>query len=428
MMKKLGLLAFILGLVIAFALPAMAFTIDGAKGEKMYIGGIFMTDFGYWGRSKELIAGIPGQNNNFSDRTEFIASIPIHSTLHGSVEVGNVGGFWEFGLGTDNISGRTSSNPTNTVDFRKLYGYYNFGNCQLMAGKNDGYLYSVVPWQVMGVMHDNHVYGFGWGAFYDIRSPQVRFTQNVNKMFGWQISLVQPTELTDAFVPQLVQPGGPPAAANANNAKSYASWPLVAAKVMMNFGMVSLYPAFGIQQAKWNDGRGDDSVTAYYGLLPVVVKLNGFTGIIQGGWGQNINQISNLEGIPPAGAVAPGVSGGFQNYYRDASGSIKNTTGFNGFIDVSYQFGPAAPHLYFGYDRAQNSDIFGKQGGDDNNVRMMYGASINWMIAPSFYVIPEFTYYDYGKSPFPTLTNGRIQTNQDIGKEWIGGVEFRFVF
>ena len=42
----------------------MAFTIDGAKGEKMYIGGTFMTDFGYWDRSKELIAGMPGQNND----------------------------------------------------------------------------------------------------------------------------------------------------------------------------------------------------------------------------------------------------------------------------------------------------------------------------------------------------------------------------
>ena len=60
MMKKLGLLAFILGLVIAFAMPALAFTIEGAKGEKMYIGGTFMTDFGSWYRSKELIAGKPG--------------------------------------------------------------------------------------------------------------------------------------------------------------------------------------------------------------------------------------------------------------------------------------------------------------------------------------------------------------------------------
>ena len=142
MMKKLGLLALILGLVIAFAVPAMAFTIDGAKGEKMYIGGVFMTDFGYWGRSKELIAGIPGQNNNFSDRTEFIATIPVHSTLHGSLEVGNVGGFWEFGLGANNISLGTGG---QTVDFRKLYGYYNFGNCQILAGKTDGYLYSSSP-------------------------------------------------------------------------------------------------------------------------------------------------------------------------------------------------------------------------------------------------------------------------------------------
>ncbi len=38
-MKKLGLFALISGLVIAFAMPVLAFTIEGAKGEKMYIDG-----------------------------------------------------------------------------------------------------------------------------------------------------------------------------------------------------------------------------------------------------------------------------------------------------------------------------------------------------------------------------------------------------
>ena len=89
---------------------------------------------------------------------------------------------------------------------------------------------------------------------------------------------------------------------------------------------------------------------------------------------------------------------------------------------MAYTFGPATPHLYFGYDNEKNSDIYGKlPNSDDNNTRMMYGASINYMIAPQFYVIPEFTYYDYGKSPI-------LANKPDIGKEWIGGVQFRFVF
>ncbi len=104
-MKKLGLFALVLGLVVAFALPAFAFTIEGAKGEKMYIGGTFMTEFGYWHRDKELIGG-PG--TSLSERTEFFTSVPNYSTLRGTLQVGNVGGYWEFGMGGNLLSTTTS--------------------------------------------------------------------------------------------------------------------------------------------------------------------------------------------------------------------------------------------------------------------------------------------------------------------------------
>ena len=50
-----------------------------------------------------------------SDRTEFIAPIPIHSTLHGTVEVGNVGGFWEFGMGANNISAAITAEQNSRI-------------------------------------------------------------------------------------------------------------------------------------------------------------------------------------------------------------------------------------------------------------------------------------------------------------------------
>ena len=411
MMKKLGLFALILGLVIAFALPAMAFTIEGAKGEKMYIGGTIMTDLGAWYRSKELIAGVPGYGkSDVSDRTEFYDNVLLHSVLHGTVEVGNAGMLWEFGMGEDRnpsmllgSSPPAADTPTSYVETRLLYGWYNFGNCQILAGKNHGQLYSVVPWQTMGVWQ-GHVYGFGWGAIYDQRNAQVRFTQNVNKQVGWQISLVDPDYYTDTVA------GG----VNAVNSKSYTYLPQIDAKVMLNFGMVALYPAFGYQYMKWDNvpSGADDNVQSWFGLLPVIVTVGGFTGTIQAGYGQNVDAFLTFEP-------------GFAKYQRLLNGQIKNTNTLNGFVDLAYTFGPATPHIYFGYDNAKNSDVYGKTGGDDNNTRLMYGASINYMIVPQFYVIPEFTYYDYGKQVGQA---NAANLGKDIGKEWIGGVQFRFVF
>ena len=220
MMKKLGLLAFILGLVIAFAMPALAFTIEGAKGEKMYIGGTILTDIGAWSRSKELIAGVPG-STALSDRTEFYDNVLLHSVLHGTVEVGPAGMLWEFGMGENRNPSELLGANTSYVETRLLYGWYNFGNCQILAGKNHGQLYSVVPWQTMGVWQ-GHVYGFGWGSIYDQRNAQIRFTQNVTKQVGWQISLVDPDQYADA-------------AASPANKNSYTYLPQVDAKVMPEF-------------------------------------------------------------------------------------------------------------------------------------------------------------------------------------------------
>ena len=91
----------------------------------------------------------------------------------------------------------------------------------------------------------------------------------------------------------------------------------------------------------------------------------------------------------------------------------------NGFIDLAYTFGPAVPHIYFGYDKAGNSDVW--KTGEDNVVRTMVGASLYYKVAEGFYLIPEFTLYDYGKKP-----NDAAKT--ELGKEWLGGVQIRFVF
>ena len=76
----------------------------------------------------------------------------------------------------------------------KLYGYYKFGNCTFLAGKTDGHIMSVTPYQNFGFENNNHTGGFGWGSIYDTRSVQVRFSQDVSKTFGYDI-FSRPTRL-----------------------------------------------------------------------------------------------------------------------------------------------------------------------------------------------------------------------------------------
>jgi len=417
-MKKLGLLALVLGMIVAFAVPAMSFTIEGAKGEKMYIGGVFMTDIGYYSRSKEL-------TGTGTDQTQFVTAVPIHSRLHGSLEVGNVGGYWEFGMGGSeaNTSG-ASFNTNNYVETRLLYGWYKFGNCELRLGKDHGYYYSVVPSQYFGLNWDAHVFGYGWGNVYDTREPQIRFTQNVTKQFGYMITLMQPVVFTDPVL----------AATNATspNRLSYNYLPRLAVKLMMDFGMFKFYPAFQGQYAKWDNLSQvapystlkispDDNVTSWQALLPVVMTAGPFKGTVQFFYGQN--------DAPFYG----GFASSFHSWGRDpSSGAIKTATSMGGFVNLAYTVGAATPAIYFGYDQAKNTDLYSNKynqlypGGDDYNARMMLGASVNIKIAEGFFVIPEFTWYDYGK--YPAGAASGANAGKDVGKEWLGGVQFMFVF
>jgi hypothetical protein len=398
-MKKFVLFALSTALLMAMAMPALSFSIEGAKGEKMYIGGQFFTDFMWWSRSKEI-------TNSGTDQTQFILAIPTNSKLRGSLEVGNVGGYWEFGMGGSeaNTSGAGSGATNNYVETRKLYGWYKFGNCEIRAGKDDGYVLTLAAAQFIGKNDGNHSGLKGWGAIEDYRDPQVRFTQNVNKNFGYMITLLQPVVFTESTV-----------AATDPQRLSYNQFPRVALKLMLNFDMISLYPAFIYQAAKWDNlnqtaawsGKSvDDMMYSWLAILPVRLKAGPFVATAQFGYGQNLGTFIDYES-------------GYQKYFRDAGGRIKDTTAMNGFIDLAYTFGPVTPHIYAGFDRASNSDQW--KVGDDYNLRQAYGISVPIKIAEGFFIAPEFDYYNYGTKPGDAKRS-------DLGKEILAGIQFQFIF
>jgi hypothetical protein len=418
-MKKFKLIVLGFGLMMALVLPARSFTIEDAKEGKMYIGGWFTTDMGWQYRDKDFMKFSTGIN---TDNTNFFLNVPVHSALHGSFEVGQVGGFWEFGMGgqTPNASGSSGLlfpqfNTNAYVETRKLFGYYKFGNFEIRVGKDDRYcVHEWVP-QFLGGMENLHWFGYGWGAVYDTRDPQIRFTHNVNKQFGYMITLLQAVVLTPN-----------PAVAGTPTQASYSPLPRLAVKGMLDFGWIRLYPAFQIQNAQWDNLQSlpsyaglspDDNVTSWLGILPIVVRAGAFTGKIQAGYGQN------------AGVFYGGFASPAHFIYRDPAGRIKNTTDIFGFVSLGYNIGPAYPSIYLGYDNAMNSDEW--KVGNNYSTRLMYGASVFVNVVKSltpsvwpgysFGIAPEIDFYDYGSVP-------GVSGSPTRGKEAIFGVQFMFWF
>jgi len=415
-MKKLAIFALVLGLAVAFTVPAFAFKIESAKDQTFYFGGTIMTDIGYWGQSKER-TGVYGETNS---RTSFFLNTPRHSNIKTIIESGNTGAYFELRYGRDwassheqgdtattnaNAGSADKNNRLNYIEPAQLYGWYKFGNCRILAGKTAGQTFTLVPYQNLGLDTANHIYGFGWGAFYDDRATQIRFEQTISKAFAWHIALVQPwyTDYTNAL---------------GQNFDSYAQFPAVALKFTMNFGPVSLFPAGQYQKIVWQDlpsylgQTPDDTMESWIVLLPVRFQAGPFVAAAQMSWGQNVgipgyNSLQNPDGNPTRGTLGNSI------------GKFRNTNQVAGFIDLSYKAGSVTPHIYFGYDQVKSDEAW--KTGNDSNTRTMWGASAQIAISPNFNIIPEFTFYDYGKTP-------GVAGAPDRGTEWLAGAQFQFVF
>jgi hypothetical protein len=415
-MRKLAIFALVLGLVIAFAVPAMAFRIEGPKDTKFYFGFTGLLDTGARTLSKERAAGY----GSTDDRTEFFMNIPQHSNIHGIIEAGNTGFYWEVRYGRDLQAAHESTvdapnaavktDYKNYIEGAQFYGWYKFGNCQIMAGKSHGHLFTVVPYQNVGQNY-GHIYLFGWGAIYDERAAQVRFSQNVNKTFMWQISAVQPY-----YGDVNVNPNGtysPVAIPGVTrNVDSYVTFPALALKAAINLGPVSLFPAFG-----WAEGNfqglpsgWDDTVTWWIAMLQARATFGPVTILASGNWGQNL-------GI--GGSIYTTAQNPYASPVWSTNGRVMNARSMGGFVDVGFKAGMITPHFFFGYDRAQNTDAY--LVGNDYNDRLAAGVSAQIQISPNFNISPEIAYYNYGDTP-------NNVNKPSMGTEWYYGMQFQFLF
>jgi hypothetical protein len=405
-MKKFGMIALFSALLIAFALPAFAYTVEGAKGERFTMGAAIGYDIGYMGTDKDYNTYIDTTHGLKEDRTQFFSVLSLNSYLYGSFVVGDVSANWVLATGSwtqsSNLqaSGGPLGNQKDNDLIDQLYATYKFGNSYILAGKIGSTWTTYQGPSFLGYTGGtgSHIYNIALGSVYDNKYPQIRFGQTVNKMFSYYIALVTT---------------GTYEAGAGNTTLSYAQIPAIAAKFSLNFGNFILHPGMVYQQVKWDKlpAGWDDTMTAYHFALPMRMAFGPFVGIIQLGYGQNTGG--------PSSSVSLTSESSYHGFQRAATGKIYNSTCMNGLVDLAFTFGPVTPHIYYAQTRAKNSDAW--KAGNDYYDRISYGLVLHYKINNNLTLIPELSFYDYGTIP-------NSATKPKLGKAWLGGVEFRFNF
>ena len=437
MMKKLGVLGLVIGLVMVFALPASAVTV-GDKNGSITIGGWFTLDTLYKGVDKNFQTYVASPTGGGKDKTMWVEDVPFWSFMYVMLNVGPFKGYAEIatsvsreynnyqGISYSGSTAGTSLNTgvgssTNVADFltdSRWYGAYTFGNCELQVGKNDGWLvssgYGVYPTSTLGYSAGatTHVALIGWGWQYDGKNANIRFKQDISKMFGYQIALVDTGTYGETWTPT--------GATSATIRQSYASYPTIAAKIMLNFGPVALYPAAAYQHVTWDalPAGYTDNMTSWTVLLPLIAKFGPFTGTMQLSYGMN-------TGGPTSGNVLMRGQNANTGYLRNASGGLLDTTNITGYFEAGFTFGPVTPHIWYSFDWAQNDKWKNIATANDYYQRTTYGINAYYKVSNNFLIVPEVAFYDYGTNPGYSADSGY---KFDIGKEWLAGIHFRFNF
>jgi hypothetical protein len=424
MMKKLGMFAFVMALVVAFALPAFAFTVEGAKGERVIVFGSIRYDVGYRGTNSDYNNKV-NTTYGTDERVNFFTGLSQSTNIGAKVILGNLSAtvILTTQSSTENyhkqVNDRSLNSPYsltsnswavtgfNQVDnaiVDSAYATYTFGNSTLTFGKTTTPLTVVqTPAATLGYTlgAGNHIVGIAYGFVYDNDNvPTLTFSQNINKTFNYTIGIMG----TGTYA-ENVGTGS-----TIVIRESYAQFPSIAARFGLNFGVVNINPGFRYQQVKWNNlpAGFDDTMDAWYFRLPVRLTFGPFTALLEGLYGQNIGGDSSAQTMAssePAG-------------YKRLDGKIKNATTLNYWFDLSYKVGPATPHVYAGWTISSNDDFY--KTGDSSSTRSIMGLNLYYEVTPNFKVIPEFSIYDLGRI--------QGQNNNKLGGDWLGGVQFQFNF
>ncbi|MCF8040879.1 MAG: hypothetical protein K9K65_12060 [Desulfarculaceae bacterium] len=376
-MKRLVIIAVAAVMALSVAIPALAvepstYTFDMAAR--------MLTDIGWQSKSEELT------KNQSSEVGTWFVNMPGHSYLRArfySVDK-NVGGRIELGL--------ASLQPEATVSLRYAYGYWRVGKCRILAGQTDNWFGSLAyhVQQYVGLNENSHLLMFGWGFVWPHRVPQVQFTYNTDT-WGVQFAVEEPRNKGTW--------GG------AANVDTTFMLPRLSLTFMFKYGAFMTHPGILFVKHDYeagNTGAADESWDTLAIVLPIKFTAGAFTLKFQGHWGKNFATEIPFYSTTWTGPVLNG-------------SNVEDTTVWGAVLAGEYKIGKILLTGGMGYENWSNDTWV------TNDEITRWGAfiAVPYQFTKNFGVHPEFSYYKYGDNP---------NTGNDMGNEWLLGVQFRFVF
>jgi len=381
-MKRLFIFAAALTVALCIAMPAKA---DFVVGMMAY------TDLGYYYRDTDRMHT---QNPNVDGGVgDVFIDMPHHSRLYSKCTTEDCGGYFELGVGSDT----ETSVGTANANFRKLYGWYDFGNFRIEAGHTEpigAARYN--PTQLFGLGRALHIILAGWGNIYDR-------TAQANVIFqGGAFYAAFGVSTNDVFG---IFDGG----------EEYNYVPRLHLQAGVNTASFSILPNVTFENAQAKDTPNkDSSANAWVIEVPVSIKAGMFGVNFSGHWGYNVGTVySRFYNLSYGGQNATGA------VQVAADGGVEDTLCWGGYFDVSFGGKPLAVHLIGGVQHVEN-DLWENE---DSNTRYAAVVRIPYAISGNFTLSPEVGYYDFGDD-----VNVPSGQNKDLGSEWLAGVQFQFVF
>jgi len=358
-MKKFGICLLALTLAVLLAAPAMAASVTPYASMRL---GTYWTNHDF-----NDFTGARGTSED--DDGGLMIDIAGISRFGAKGQVGDIYGQVELGLhGGENTVETTD--PSNGVYTRLLYGKWDFGGGTLTVGQDYTPVTYVSSQQGIGVFDDVNAQSYdlqnafiGTGTLWDSRRPQIR----LNLDNGFYFAAIQTQDGTPAGVV-----GG-------------GDIDVMLPKIVTGFDFKTegfyLGPGVAFNTYNYDDGVFDDSITSWFLFMHGKVDLGAVALKFTGHYGENLGDY--------------GISGRNNAYGADASRAVvtgddvENAACFGGWLQAAFALDPGTLTLGWGYSSSENEDV-----GDDADALM--GVFVNYKIPITdiFSVTPEFDYWD----------------------------------
>jgi hypothetical protein len=386
MMKKIFVLA-------AAALFVLGMSTSSWAVADFAIGGSVRLDMGW-------VIGDLGDTNEpggEDSQTTFFVANPGNGRINFKATVGDVTGFFEFAMGSTDVS------------TRHIYASWDMGGGHSLLF---GHTWSIMAFGFTDQRLNGDDANIGFGCLYFSRVPQLRYTYS-GEMFTVKIAAENPDE---AFFG--------PATAALHVTESYI--PMFVAEVSHN-PLEQLY----LQYSGFYNGYELTEIGTLGSPITGDVDVDSFGFAIDGSYDFEMARISfegwmgenlgvNAAGFDsrPTSTVAAGAP------VSNAAGTdVEDVTSWGGFVQLTFRFEPAILNLGAGY---QESDVENPGVGfEDDIAQTSFFVNVLYNLTDNFYIQPEISYFDYGDD---ADENAFGPGDNDLGADIFLGVHFQADF